>query len=170
MIIKPQRRHQSISTARAHQSMIPSMAGSRTYGGPAYYDSHLPVTAHLTFCLCHLYLLPVKAFNHAKNSSIIVKLLEALSQVMWPIFVSKKGVSRWCHVKTEHPYLLYNTNMFADLEQYLSKSLAIMCIVNLCETKDRGSELPLSWSCLFDPMTCHGKITICVACLPGIAC
>ena len=45
MIIKPQQRHQSISTARAHQNMIPTMAGSRTYGGPAYYDSHLPVTS-----------------------------------------------------------------------------------------------------------------------------
>ena len=27
--------------------MIPTMAGSRTYGGPAYYDSHLPVTVQL---------------------------------------------------------------------------------------------------------------------------
>ena len=27
--------------------MIPTMAGSRAYGGPAYYDSHLPVTANL---------------------------------------------------------------------------------------------------------------------------
>ena len=45
MIIKPQRRHQSISTAWAHQYVIPSMAGSRTYVSPAYYDSRQPVTA-----------------------------------------------------------------------------------------------------------------------------
>ena len=44
MIIKPQRRHQSTSTARASQHMIPSMAGSRTYVGPVYYDSQQPVT------------------------------------------------------------------------------------------------------------------------------
>ena len=50
MIIKPQRRHQSISTARASQHMIPSMAGSQTYVGPAYYDSRQPVTSGVLLC------------------------------------------------------------------------------------------------------------------------
>ena len=31
--------------------MIPTMAGSRTYGGPAYYDSHLPVTGLVNWLL-----------------------------------------------------------------------------------------------------------------------
>ena len=45
MIIKPQWRHQSISTAWASQHMIPSMASSRTYIGPAYYDFQQLVTS-----------------------------------------------------------------------------------------------------------------------------
>jgi hypothetical protein len=40
---------------------------------------------------------------------------------------------------------------------------------NICETKDSGFVLPLNWSCFFNPVTCHGEVTICVACLPGIA-
>jgi len=59
---------------------------------------------HFIFRLRHLYLLPVTAFNRAANSSIIVELFEALSQVIWPIFDAiERGVRiiRQHHVKLD---------------------------------------------------------------------
>jgi hypothetical protein len=56
--------------------------------------------AHLILRLRHLYLLPIEAFNRTANSSIIVELLEALSQVTWPIFDAIREVIQ-CHVKLD---------------------------------------------------------------------
>ena len=102
MIIKPQQRHQSINTARAHQSMIPIMAGSRTYGGPAYYDSHLPVTgcmACITAKQFHHRTIPT---NHP-HASFRIPSIESSSAFHISTcicYISKQSYTEWVATET----------------------------------------------------------------------
>lgn len=43
-----------------------------------------------------------------------------------------------------------------------------MRVVDLRETENGALVHPLNRSCFFYPVTCHGKVAIRVACLPGI--
>ena len=67
-------------------------------------------------------------------------------------------------------YLLLNSDTLNKLEDNLAKSLAIMCITDLCEAEETAFELPMGGCYLLDPVPRHGKVPISVASLPGVAC
>ena len=65
---------------------------------------------------------------------------------------------------------MLDPDRFEYLKQCLTEPLTIVCITDTCEAQKSTLELPFSGSSLFNPMSSHGKISVCVAGLPGITC
>ena len=122
MIIKPQQRHQSISTAQAHQNMIPTMAGSRTYGGPAYYDSHLPVTW-------------AERWNQVPHSSLTYKtaLTKPPNGRAHPTFLAKQKSAKFSCLTLSSMYRIITSHAFIEacmqqfFPQHTQEQVACIC-------------------------------------------
>ena len=90
---------------------------------------------------------------------IIVLLFDALLQVMCPIYINKLVsllVNEYVPI-----YLVSNPNPVSNLEQCLTEVYSIVCIVELCETKESCLNFPLPIS-LFNPGASYSKICIAI--------
>lgn len=64
-------------------------------------------------------------------------------------------------------YFVCNSKAIGNLEQGLSETYTIVCVVHLYKAKERTLQLPALWR-VFYPMTGDSKITVSITCLPSI--
>ena len=66
--------------------------------------------------------------------------------------------------------LLMNANLFHNLEEGLTKPLAVVCIVESHEANKAAFDLPLCGHRLLNPMARYSKVSIGIASLPRVTC
>jgi hypothetical protein len=93
------------------------------------------------------------------NSTIIVLLFDALSQVMCLIYINK--VVRLLVNEYGPIYLVSNPNPVNNLEQCLTEAYSVVRIVELRETEESHLNFPLPIS-LFNPGASYSKICIAI--------
>lgn len=71
---------------------------------------------------------------------------------------------------TQAAYLVLNANPFQNLEEGLTKLLAIVCIVEPREAEKAALDLPLHGHRLLNPIAHYSKVPIGIASLPHVTC
>jgi hypothetical protein len=71
------------------------------------------------------------------------------------------------HYEDRKTYLVAYSETLYDLEQGLSKTCPVMCVVQLRKAEQRRFELPLAAFVLY-PRPSHSEVSIGVGCLPHV--
>ena len=106
-------------------------------------------------------------YNRA-NSSSIVPLLLALSQVTCPSYPYMSTKDNNCDTKSN--YLMCDPNLVQYLEHSTTETLPVMSIIHLSKSEQCAFALPLGRTILLNPMASNSEIAIRITGLPSITC